>query len=298
MIRRTIWGVALLLGFCVGAQAQMQAQGGYLDDYIVQVKAGKRGAYEMLATKIAVANRQNHRDNWIAMEADYGEPNTIRFTSVRQNYADIEKAQQTFMGAMTKALTAPGMMKLFDDLSAISETTRTTFRRRRPDLSIGWPADAAGQAKVVGSSRVLRMIQIHVRPGMGPRMEDELRAVKAAVEKANPNGVGWVSQSAAGDLGTVYYVSQLRSSYAGFDGGQSLQQMMGEGRYKEYLKTISEIVTRSDVTIYRFLPELSNPTEEQVAAAPDFWRPKPMKAAAKGMTPGKAPGKQPEKKPQ
>jgi hypothetical protein len=38
--------------------------------------------------------------------------------------------------------------------------------------------------------------------------------------------------------------------------------------------------------IMRFSPELSNPPQEILAAAPDFWNPKPVVAAAKPKSKG------------
>jgi hypothetical protein len=51
-------------------------------------------------------------------------------------------------------------------------------------------------------------------------------------------------------------------------------------------------VLNTESTISRFRPDLSNPSDEVAAAAPDFWRPKPPPAskaareeAAKTATP-------------
>jgi hypothetical protein len=87
----------------------------------------------------------------------------------------------------------------------------------------------------------------------------------------------------------VYYIARLRGSLAGFDGGQPLQQMMGEGAYKNYMKAVAEIVTTTEVTIYQFVPAMSNPPADVAAAAPNFWNPKPP-------PPPKAAGKAPAKK--
>jgi len=128
--------------------------------------------------------------------------------------------------------------------------------------------------KVVGNTRWIRLIRIVVRIGQGPRFEELAKQVKAAEEKGNPNARSWISQSAAGERASVYYVAELQSSLAGFDGAPALPQMMSKDAYQDLLKTASEVIQTEDVTLNRFVPELSNPPADTVNAAPDFWRPK------------------------
>jgi hypothetical protein len=65
---------------------------------------------------------------------------------------------------------------------------------------------------------------------------------------------------------------------AGFDSVPSAQKLLGEDGYAKYLKASSEAVESSETIISRFLPELSNAPADVVAAAPDFWSPKPVVA--------------------
>src|SRR3990172_3687117 len=55
------------------------------------------------------------------------------------------------------------------------------------DLSANAPSDAAGQAKIIGEARWLRITIVRVRPGRNVEFETAAKAVKAANEKANPN---------------------------------------------------------------------------------------------------------------
>ncbi len=281
MIRRAMWASALVL--FLGMPFAAQAQESYLDSFIVQVKPEKRMEFEAIGKKIASANRQHKGDSWITLDTVYGEANTVTFLSPRSSYADIDAGSSAFMGAMVKAFGEAGMAKVFQDFSNCVSSEHATIRRRRPELSINWPADPAAQEKLVGNTRWIRILKVYVRPGQASRYEEQLRVIKAAVERRNLNTVTAVSQSAAGDRGTVFYLSQLRTSMAGFDGGPTLQELLGEDAYKNYQKVISEVLTTTETTINRVVPELSNPPEGTVAAAPDFWRPKPPapKPAAK-----------------
>lgn len=292
MVRRARWGitVVLLLGFCAAAQAQES----YLDQYVVHVKPEKRAAFDALLKKLVAANREHHGDNWVAMNTVYGQGNTITFVTSRPSYASIEKATGAFMDAVEKAMGHPGTEKFFEDLDNCSTESRGLLLRRRPDLSSNFPSDPAEQARVVGNARWLRTIRIVVRMGQGPRFEDLAKQVKAAQEKADPNLHSWIAQSTAGERTSVYYVSQFRSSLAGFDGEVGLPQMMGEEAFQKLFKSASEIIQTEDVTLNQFLPALSNPADNIVSAAPDFWRPKP--AAPKPTAAKPAAGNAPAKK--
>ena len=141
-------------------------------------------------------------------------------------------------------------------------------------------------AKMLGESRWLRTTVIHVKPGHSPAFEDLLKEIKAAREKNSPDVTTLVSQSVAGQEGTVFYVTTFEKSMAGFDSIPPLQKVLGEEGFAHYLKTGSEIVENTETVINHFLPELSNPPADVVAAAPDYWNPKP--GLAKAATPKKS----------
>jgi hypothetical protein len=273
---------------------------GYLDTLIVQVKPEKRLAFDALAKKIAAANRDNKGDNWIALETIYGEGNTISFVSTRSSYGDVEKATGAFMAAMEKGLGKEGAQKLFAELNNCAASQHGTVRIRRYDLSTNFPADPSAQAKIVGASRWIRIIKVYVRPGMGPRFEELIKEVNEAGARGGNKTPTAVSQIAAGERGTIYYISQLVPSLAALDEIKPLPQMMGESAFKDFEKAVSEVVTSTDVTINVILPDLSNPPAEEVAVAPDFWHPKSAmapKPASGSMAPNKKPaGKAPAKK--
>jgi hypothetical protein len=277
MKHRATWTAVavLLLTALVAGQAQEQ----YLDAFTVQVKPEKRADFDAIAKKIATANRQNKGDSWLAMETMYGPGDRVTFVSTRQSYGDIETATGAFDGAMQKAYGKPGMEKIFLDFSQCLVNSRSEFRRRRWDLSSNAPADGAAMAKMLGESRWLRTTVVHVRPGQVEAFEGLLKEVKAAREKASPPQTVLVSQAVAGQEGTVFYVTTLQSSLAGFDKLPSMQQLLGEEGYARFLKTNAEAVTNTETVINRFLPELSNPPADVVAVAPQYWQTKTAVAA-------------------
>src|SRR5258707_14061598 len=84
--------------------------------------------------------------------------------------------------------------------------------------------------------------------------------MKAAREKANPPLTVLVSQAVAGQEGTVFYVTTLQSSLAGFDAIPPIQQTLGDEGYAKFLKTNAEAVSGTETVINRFLPDLSKRT--------------------------------------
>ena len=251
----------------------------YLDIEVVQVKPEKRADFDAITKKMVAANRQNHGDNWLAMETVYGQGNRITFVSSRNSYADTEKANGVFYSALEKAYGKAGVDKIFQDFSQCVVNTRSELRRRRWDLSANAPADAAAEAKLVGSSRWLRTVAVHVKPGQADALEGELKEMKEAREKTSPPVTTLVSQSVAGQDGTIYYVTTLEDSMAGFDSIPSTQKVLGEEGYAKFIKVSGDAVERADSAINRFVPELSNAPDPVVAVAPDYWNPKPIVAA-------------------
>jgi len=282
----SVIGFVLLAALAVG-QAQ-QTQESYLDVSTVQVKPDKRADFDAIAKKIAAANRQNKGDTWIATETVYGPGDRVTFISMRNSYGEVESAMGTFMGALQKTYGKAATDKMFQDLSQCTMSSRSEIRRRRWDLSSNASSDPSAFAHLLGESRWLRTTVVHVRPGEIATFEALLKDLKAAREKASPPLTVLVSQAVAGQEGTVFYVTTLQSSLAGFDAIPPIQQTLGDEGYAKFLKANAEAVSGTETVINRFLPELSNAPEQVASIAPDFWRPKST-VAANAKTVTKAP---------
>jgi hypothetical protein len=281
MQRRAIWASIVIV--LLAALAVAQTQESYLDVFTVQVRPEKRADFDAISKKIAAANRQNNGDNWLAMETVYGPGDRISFISTRQSYGEIEKATGMFYEAMQKTYGKGATEKMLQDFNSCVASSQSEIRRRRWDLSSNAPSDPAAFAKLIAGSRWLRTTAVHVRTGQNNGFEAILKDLKAARDKAAPPQVMLVSQVLAGQEGTVYYVTTLQSSLAGFDAVPSVQQLLGDEGYERFLKASAETVTNAETSINRFSPDLSNPAADIVANAPDFWSPKaaaPVKAKA------------------
>jgi quinol monooxygenase YgiN len=292
MLRRALWVPAAWALLAAPAAAQLQND--LLDVFTVQAKPEKMSQFEAVARKIAAANRQNKGSEWLALSQEYGQGHTIRFVSVRPDFAAIEAANATFMGAMIKSYGQAATEQIFREVDTCIEKASSEVRRRRWELSSNAPADAAAMARALGEARWVQTTMVRVRPGMAPKVEEQMRAIKAANEKATPKITTLVSQAVAGQTGTVYYVTTLRKTLGELDGAPPMAQLLGEEGYGAFLKAASESVLTTESTISRFRPELSNPPDAIAAVAPDFWRPKPPPAskAAKEEAPKAAAPKQ------
>lgn len=279
-MRRVICGVLgtfvlpMLMAVVAGAQTQDQ----YLDVFIARVKPEKRAEFDVLAKKWADANRRHKGETFLAYQVEYGEQNTVYFVSTRSNYAAIEQAMLAFSGALKEAYGDAAAGKMEQDLNNCLASSRAELRRRRWDLSWNVPADPAAAAQMPGESRWIRTVMVRVRPGHVDDFEAQVRALKEGFERSAPGQTTLVSQSAAGQQGTVFYFSALRSSLAGYDNAPALREVLGDQGYQRYLKASAENVLSTETLIGRFLPELSNPPEPVAAAQPDFWNPKPAAA--------------------
>lgn len=141
-------------------------------------------------------------------------------------------------------------------------------------------------ATLVGTSRVLRTTAVHIRPGRAGDFEALLKDAQAAGEKLDSTQPLLVSQAVEGTRGTTYYVTALRAGLDAFDKNPTMHEILGDDGYKKYLQGISDTVETAESMVLRFAPDLSNPPESVVAAAPDFWQPKTvvaMKAKPKSL---------------
>jgi hypothetical protein len=276
--RKALWALAVVV--CLAAPVAVQAQGDYLDVFIVKVKPEKVADFQALTKKWADANRRFDGDRWLALEAVYGEGNVYQFTSTRKDYADIDKTNEASMLAVNKAFGKEIAQKMGQDFMNCLVWSRTELRRRRWDLSRKAPQEAEAYAKFIGQSRFLRTTAVHIRSGHVSDFEALSKETKEAGEKNPDTQPVFVSQVVEGGKGATFYVSTLRSSMSGFDHNPTMREILGDEGFKKYQQINADAVETAESTLYRFSPDLSNPPEEIAKVAMDFWHPKAMMAAA------------------
>ena len=275
--RKALWALGVVV--CLAAPVAVQAQGDYLDVFVVKVKPEKVTEFQTLTKKWADANRRFNGDRWLALETVYGEGNVYQFTSLRKDYAEIDKIDEAVMAAVNKAFGKEAAEKMGHDFDNCLVSSRSELRRRRWDLSRKAPKEPDAYVKLIGESRFLRTTAVHIRSGHVPDFEALLKDMKEAGEK-NPNAPPvFVSQVVEGSKGATFYISTLRSSFSGFDHNPTTREILGEEGYKKFQQINADTVETAESTLYRFAPDISNPPDEVAKVAADFWRPKAMMAA-------------------
>src|SRR5262252_4024587 len=83
--------VLLAISLALAIAAPAQNYEGYVDVLTCKVKPEKRSDFDAINKKMANTNRRYRGDTFLASQIEYGEQNTVIFTSVRDNYAAIEK---------------------------------------------------------------------------------------------------------------------------------------------------------------------------------------------------------------
>jgi hypothetical protein len=278
MMRRSF--AALFLITLTSGMLPGQDAATYLDEFIARVKPEKRAEFDAINKKMVALNRRNKGDTWLASENMYGEGNVITFVSLRNSLGDAEKGFDLFMGALAK----PGGMavagKMYQDFNNTLVSSRSEIRRRRPDLGSNVPSSAAETSALLGKSRFLYMVTVRVRPGRAAEYEDQIKMVRDARAKGGNKSTWFVSQSVVGQPLGVYFITRPLASLADIDGAPALSQVLGD-KYKGYQKGIADNTFSTEISIMRYLPELSNPPAEVAAADPAFWNPKPPAQAKK-----------------
>jgi hypothetical protein len=275
MLRRSFAGLflaALTSGLLMGQDAPT-----YLDAYTAKVRPEKRAEFDAINKKMAALNRRNKGDTWLASENMYGENQVVTFVSPRAGFGDVQKGFELFMGALATPGGKAAAEKLEQDFNNTIVSARNEIWRRRPDLSTNPPSSTAETMAVIGKARFLYMVTVRVRPGRVLEYEDQIKAVRDARAKAANKHTWFVSQSVVGVQGSAYHITRPLSSLGDIDGSPTVPQLLGNG-YKQYQKSLAENTLSTEITIARYLPELSNPPAELAAVDPAFWNPKPAPA--------------------
>jgi hypothetical protein len=279
MMRRSI--TALFLATLTSGLMTGQDAPTYLDEYIAKVRPEKRAEFDAINKKIAAFNRRNKGDTWLASETMYGEENVVTFISLRGGFGDAQKGSDLFMGALAKPGGMAAAEKIMQDFNNTVVSARSEIWRRRPDLGTNAPSSAADTAAVIGKARFLYMVTQRVRPGRVLEFEDQIKMVRDARARSGAQQIWFVSQSLVGEPLTSFHITRPLGSLGDIDGAPTLAQVLGPNGYKQYQKGLAENTLSTEITIGKYLPELSNPPDEVAAADPAFWNPKPMPAAKK-----------------
>jgi hypothetical protein len=147
---------------------------------------------------------QQKRDayQWRTHQVLIGNTGTIHFTSEVAEFAALARRDPTPQALVIRLFGEAQGIKLLDELSACSISTRSVIGRDRPDLSYP-PAERDAPMAVV---TVLR-----VRPGYQDAAEELVRKIAEAIPKIDDPARLVTFQSVVGDLRTFWTVRPIGS---------------------------------------------------------------------------------------
>jgi hypothetical protein len=275
-MRKFVWALAV-----TALLASAQEQPKYVDVTTVKVRPDRYGAFQGLARQIADANRKHKGDLFVGAEVVYGDGFMYRFFSIRNDFASIQTGMDKFRGALVEEMGLEGMMKFWDQMGATVQEVSGEIWVRRPDLSVNAPSDDAAYAKMWASARWMRQIRTRVKPGRAADWEKHLKFLGAAISKS-PAKIPYLVASAGPGLKPGFYsATSIVSSLADLDKMPPVRELMGEDEYERYSAALRDLVMDSEVvTLSRIVPEMSVMPEAVTSLAPEFWNPKPHRAAA------------------
>lgn len=279
-MKKTTYSLLLAIGVLVPVALVGQAPTvpptyNVLTVYRETVKPGKSVAHD--AHEVAWAGAVIAAKNpygYLAAKAMSGSPESW-YISPFATWADYEKSNKA--SDDSPALTA--IQKKFSSVEGEYLTDgRMMVLTSIPALNYGGPADLA-------ASRYFSVTRITVRPGHNAEYEEMRRILKTAHETAKLKDSFTLWRAAAGAPVGTYYQFVARKSLAEIDEGPAIhgaayQAALGgaEGQKKLDAMAASAIIS-SQVDLFAFAPQQSQPPAEWLKADPGFWarQPAPVK---------------------
>jgi hypothetical protein len=269
----------LLLGLSnVVAQEQAPGMGGPPKVLVIYREFLKPGKMGMTHEKTESAFVQAYaRAKWpvhyFAVDSLSGKPRSLFFTgypSLEAWGSDMQNTQKN--AALAAALDRASVVD--GELQSDADAGTFVFEERyslRPAVDIA-------------HMRYFEIEVFHVRPGHHKEWDEAVKLVMSAYDKI-PD-VHWATfESVYGGEGGTYLVFVPLKSLAEADAGFAQDKQFHANMGEEGMRRLAELEAAALVSspshqLFQFNPRMSYPPEEWVKADPEFWKPKPMGAAA------------------
>lgn len=270
----TRFGIVCLIAAAAAGSAFGQAPAAYLEVSKARVKPERLKEWEDGVKKLIDIQRRLKGDHWLTLSTEFGDSGSFLISTARENFAASQTGMDAFMKALKEGMGTLGE-KLMYDLTAASVSFKSEMRRRRYDLSVNPPADAAAMTNLVGHARWIRTVRLDVKPGRAPEYIEAWKQFQAELQQVSPPITALVSESITGTPALtvgMYYKSMAQID----EQNSAVQKAVSTPAYQNLMKVSSEALAMTNWEIHRVRPELSNPTDEIVATDPSFWKPPVM----------------------
>jgi len=276
--------VCLLVSLALPVMAQMTPSGDppkVMQIYRETVKPGKGFAYETHAANFVRAfQRANSPSHWITMNAVSG-TNEVWYVIGYKSFAEWEAE---YAANMQSAVLMASMKQLEPASTDLVDSSNSIVVVYRPDLSHGVSSVS------VPNARFVRTTVLRIRLGTEPVFVERTQEAKAANDKAN-TGAHWFTYQVVSGMpaGTYVIFSTMKSlAEADVDTSKAFRDALGEEGYSKRLQFARDNIIVANSNLYAFNPTTSRPTQDWVAANPDFWKVKTGAQVAGQKTPAKS----------
>jgi len=276
----------LLLGTsALGIAVQLTAQPNtdappVLRIYREDIKEGRGPAHEKTEARWSqMLSRVNYPANSLAMTSVTG-PSQAWFLEAHASFASVGSAD----AFMEKSPAIKAEEDSLDSQDAEYRSgSRTWLAVFHPEMSYR----AKQLMESLPKARYMNVITYRVRPGRDQEFSDIARAAVAALEKANASQSAVVYQIVSGAPNGTYLLFEPTRALSTLDDApvQSrafFEALGGESGMKKFMKAVSDVVTGTENVMFAFNSKMSHVSNAFAAVDPDFWMPKPAKAAAPG----------------
>ena len=238
------------------------------------VKEGRSGIHEKVEAEWVAANRRaKHPGYYVALEALSGAPE-VWFVQPLESFAQAGEFREK---SMTEPLRSEiGALDARD--GELRQSSRTMWAVLRPDLSFNANRLQAGKAKFwsFGNYRV--------QLGKNEDFASGFKMIVGSFKKANIDFVSLTYEVMAGAPAGTFLVFEPMESLSVMDTmmarWQAMAAAMGPERSSKFMRSAGDLFVSMDMGLFAVNPRMSYVSKAIADQAPEFWLPKPVKAAA------------------
>jgi len=263
-------GSLLGAGFALSAQ-ELKAPPPVLRIFREDIKEGKGVAHERSESSfMQAAAKAKYPAHVLGTTAETG-PSQAWFFEDHSSFASIGETDAAFEKSELGILDAAD--------GELRSNSRSLIAVYRPDLSYR----AKELVEKLPKARYVNMIMMRVRLGHDQGFAELGKTMIAAAEKSGDDQPVATYQIVSGAPVGTYMLLEPTDSLKTLDTAaqrsRALYQAMGDSGRQQVEKSVAETMINEESTLLTINPKMSYVSKEFAAGDPDFWMPKPVRAA-------------------
>jgi hypothetical protein len=270
-------GVCLMLTFAGIAAAQdvMDAPPKVLVVTREFVKPGKNGPdHEKTESLFVDAMRKaKWPTHYLGLESASGKNRALFLTG----YGSFAEWEKDLADEQKNPVLAGGLAHAYAADSALLESLEQSVWMYRPDMSFN-------PTKDVWSMRAMEFEVFNLKPGHEAEWNEAVKLVKEAYAKGVPDAHWDMFELVYGGKQAFVVITPMKGAAEidkNFASGKAFMDAMGPDGMKKLSELSRETMDSVETNLFMINPHMSYAPDSAVSAAPDFWKPKMVHAAAK-----------------